>query len=319
MTPGHEQALSEWNSAMAGARMHHGWILAGKRGLGKMSFALAAARALVAEPGVPQPDGDHPDILILTHPPKDDKEIAKRAEGKAFEVKRNIPIDLIRAMQQRLTTRPTLGSRRVVIIDPADDLEKNASNALLKSLEEPPAGTFFLLVAHRPARLPATIRSRCRMLRFPPLDDAEIGTILAREAPEADAATRIAAIAAAAGSPGVAREFLALELGAVEALMRQLVREGDPMFALRGKLATVIGARPERDRIHAMLDLARAVVAAAVEDAPAARYPVLAESHAKLVALSAQVPTFNFDPGLLAMEIGTLLASAAPASERAHA
>lgn len=319
MTPGHEQAWSEWNSAMAGVRMHHGWILAGKRGLGKMGFALAAARALVAEPGVPQPEGDHPDILILTHPPKDDKEIAKRAEGKAFEVKRNIPIDLIRAMQQRLTTRPTLGSRRVVIIDPADDLERNASNALLKSLEEPPAGTFFLLVAHRPARLLATIRSRCRTLRFPPLDDAEIGAILAREAPEADAATRIAAIAAAAGSPGVAREFLALELGSVEALMRQLVREGDPMFALRGKLATAIGARPERERIHAMLDLARAVVAAAVEEAPAARYPVLAESHAKLVALSSQVPTFNFDPGLLAMEIGTLLALAAPASERAHA
>ncbi|QYU71255.1 hypothetical protein J4558_08310 [Leptolyngbya sp. 15MV] len=268
---------------------------------------------------MPQPEGDHPDILILTHPPKDDKEIAKRAEGKPFEVKRNIPIDLVRAMQQRLTTRPTLGSRRAVIVNPADDLEKSASNALLKSLEEPPVGTFFLLVTHRPARLLATIRSRCRTLRFPPVPDDEIAAMLAREVPDADAVARLAAVSAASGSPGVAREFLALDLGPIEVLMRQLVREGDPLFALRGKLAETIGARPERERIQATLDLARAVVAGAAEDAAPARYPALADAHDRLVVLAAQVPTFNFDPGLLAMEIGTLLASAAPASERAHA
>ena len=58
--------------------MHHAWLLAGKKGLGKMSFALAAARELVAEPGVPQPEGPHPDILVLTHLPKDEKEEKKR-------------------------------------------------------------------------------------------------------------------------------------------------------------------------------------------------------------------------------------------------
>jgi len=319
MAPGHDEPWKQWHAALAGPRMHHGWILAGKRGLGKMDFARAAARQLVAEPGVPQPEGDHPDILILTHPPKDDKEAAKRTEGKPYEVKRNIPIDLIRAMQQRLNTRPTLGSRRVVIIDPADDLEKSASNALLKSLEEPPVGTFFLLVTHRPARLLATIRSRCRTLRFPALPDDEIAALLAREAPQADAATRLAAVAAAAGSPGVAREFLALDLGPLEAVMRKLVRDGDPQFELRGKLAAAIGVRPERERIQATLDLARAVIASAALDTSHAGYPRLADAHAQLVTLAAQVPTYNFDPGLLAMEIGTLLASAAPASERAHA
>jgi hypothetical protein len=59
-----------------------------------------------------------------------------------------------------------LGSRRAIIIDPADDLETSAVNALLKSLEEPPAGTYFLLVTHRLGRLLPTIRSRCRILRF---------------------------------------------------------------------------------------------------------------------------------------------------------
>lgn len=318
MISGHEQAWAQWNAALAGPRMHHGWILAGKRGLGKMTFARAAARQLVAEPGIAAGEGEHPDILVLTHPPKDDKEAAKKADGKPFEVKRNIPIDLVRAMQHRLNTRPTLGNRRVVIVDPADDLEKSASNALLKSLEEPPAGTYFLLVTHRPARLLATIRSRCRTLRFPALADDEIAEMIARDAPQVDAATRLAAVAAAAGSPGAAREFLALDLGPLDALMRKLVREGDPQFDLRGSLAAAIGLRPDRDRLQATLDLARAVVAAEAEGGEVLRYRVLADVHARLVTLAGQVPTYNFDPGLLAMEIGTLLASAAPASDRVH-
>jgi DNA polymerase-3 subunit delta' len=299
--------------------MHHAWILAGKRGLGKSAFALAAARALVAEPGAPQPEGEHPDILLLTHPPKDDKEAGKRAEGKPYEVKRNIPIDSIRSMQQRLTTRPTLGSRRVVIVDPADDLEKSASNALLKSLEEPPVGTFFLLVVHRPARLLATIRSRCRTLRFPPLSDADIDALVQREAPDTDAATRVAVVAAAGGSPGVVREFLGSDLAPLDLIMRQAIREGDPYLQLRGKLVDAIGARPDRDRLQAALHLAMTIVAGEAEVAEQARYPALAQTHARLVALAAQAPTHNYDPGLLAMEIGTLLAGAARASDRAHA
>lgn len=161
---------------MAGARMHHAWILSGRRGVGKAAFALQAARELVGGPAM----DNHPDIIVLRRPPKDEKEAAKRDEGKPYETKRNIPIEEVRAMQRRLTTRPTLGERRVVIVDPADDLETNASNALLKSLEEPPQGTFFLLVSHRIGRLLPTIRSRCRVLRFPAVPDEEIDAVLKR-------------------------------------------------------------------------------------------------------------------------------------------
>jgi DNA polymerase-3 subunit delta' len=103
--------------------------------------------------------------------------------------KRSIPIDEIRALQHRLTTRPTLGSRAARFIDPADDLETGAVNALLKSLEEPPAGTFFLLVTHRLGRLLPTIRSRCRILRFAPLADETVDRILRIESPQADTPT----------------------------------------------------------------------------------------------------------------------------------
>ena len=315
---GQGDVQAQWRAALAGPRMHHAWLLAGKRGLGKSGFALAAARELVEQGGAGRVNGEHPDIIRLTHPPKDDKEAAKRAEGKPYEVKRNIPIDLIRSMQHRLTTRPTLGERRVVILDPADDLEKNAANALLKSLEEPPAGTFFLLVSHQPARLLPTIRSRCRVLRFAALPDREVERVVGAAAPEADRATIAAAVAAAGGSPGVALQFVELDLGRIDRLIRQLLADGDPEFALRGKLAAEIGSRPDRERVQAILELARAIVAELAPGATRTVRPGLIRLHAELVALAGQVPVYNFDAGLLAMEIGTLLASAAPASERAH-
>ncbi|MEO5706952.1 MAG: AAA family ATPase [Alteraurantiacibacter sp.] len=305
---GHEDAWAQWHAAMAGPRMHHAWLLAGKRGVGKAGFALAAARELVAEEGIPQPVEHHPDILVLSHLPSSKDEEKKRDEGKPFQLKRNISIDQIRQLQQRLNTRPTLGSRRVVIIDPVDDLEKSAANALLKSLEEPPQGTFFLLVAHRPGRLLPTIRSRCRVLPFRALGPDEMATALAREAPQADAAARAAAIAAAAGSPGVALEFVDLDLAPLHALMQQIAASGDADFRLRGRLADAIGARPSRERQAAVIELARTVLALRMADTPMAQVPVLVETNADLAELAMQFPIYNFDPGLLVMEIGTLLA-----------
>lgn len=312
---GHEQAWRQWREALAGERMHHAWLLAGKRGLGKMHFAQAAARELCAEAGV-SAGSQHPDIHVLTHLPKDDKEDRKREEGKPYETRRNITVGQIRGLQQRLTTRPTLGSRRAVIIDPADDLEKSASNALLKSLEEPPAGTYFLLVAHRPAKLLPTIRSRCRVLRFSPLDDEALGRWLEAEAPDCDAATRAAAVRAAGGSPGLALDFVDRGLGPLDSLMSRIVREGDRGFELRGQLAEAMGTRPDRERTAAILDLARSVLASEMNRADRTAWASLVDAHAELVRLVGQAPTYNFDPGLLMMEIGTLLASAAPASER---
>lgn len=316
---GHEEAWRAWRSAMAGARMHHAWILAGSKGLGKAAFAKAAARELVSEPGVPQPaDGQHPDIMVLTNLPATAEDEKKRDEGKPHNLKRNIAIAQIREMQHRLVTRPTLGARRVIIIDPADDLEKSASNALLKSLEEPPVGSFFLLVAHRPGRLLATIRSRCRLLRFPGLGDAELDAALRQHATRADAAARAAAVAAAGGSPGAALEFLEQDLAPLHQLMVRIVAEGDPQMMLRGALADAMGARPDRERVLAALELARAVLAARIRDADRGEFPAIIEAHSQLIQLSAEAPIYNFDAGLLVMEIGGLLASAARRREPAH-
>ena len=318
MTDHHAPQWREWRAALASPRMHHAWILAGKKGLGKHDFAFAAARELVAiGRDAPVAEKD-PDIQLLTHLPKDDKEAKKAEKGEAFETKRNISIDQIRAMQARLTTRPTLGAFRAIIIEPADDLERSAANALLKSLEEPPAGTFFLLVTHRPGLLLPTIRSRCRTLRFAALPDDAMQAILVDQAPDCDAATRSAAIAAAAGSPGRALGFIASGLGPVADLMRRILGEGDAGFVLRGELAASLGARPDRAKLEAALDLARSILDEDLDTLPADTLTPRVEAHAELVRLTGELATYNYDPGLLAMEIGTLLAGAAPASERAN-
>ncbi|AOL94871.1 DNA polymerase III subunit delta' [Porphyrobacter sp. LM 6] len=313
--PNHGEAWRQWRDALGGERMHHGWLLAGKAGLGKRDFALAAARELVAEPGVPQPAGEHPDIIVLTYGPKDDKAERAAAEGKPFERARSIRIKQIRAMQKRLVTRPTLGSRRAIIIDPADDMEKAAANALLKSLEEPPVGTFFLLVTHRPARLLPTIRSRCRTLRFPVLSDSQLAAMLETAGLRPDPQ----AIAAADGSFGVALRFAEEELAPVAEAITALITRGDNGLARRGDLARLIGPRASRERVQAVLDLAQGLVARAARQSPdPAHRERLIDTHAALVGLAAEAPTANFDAGLLPFEIGGLLVAAAPASETAH-
>ena len=309
---GHDAAWSAWRSAMAAERFHHAWLLAGKKGLGKATFAQAAARELLGSDL-----SDHPDILTVTYGPRNKDEAKKRDDGKPYELARGIKVDQIREIQRRLTTRPTLGDKRVVIIDPADDMEIAASNALLKSLEEPPQGTHFLLVAHSPARLLPTIRSRCRAVRFPALDRDKLDLLLGDLAPAADKDSRDAAIAAASGSPGSALAFIRFDLGKAARLMRRIVEKGDNDFALRGQLAGEIGTRQDIPRLQAVLDLARAILAERVEIASGDPSKLVA-THGELVRLTAEQPTYNYDAGLLAMEIGTLLAEAGAASARGN-
>ncbi len=309
---GHDDAWRVWRAASAGQRMHHGWMLVGREGLGKAEFARAAAAELVAEPGVAQPPADrHPDILWLSPLPATDDDVKKRDDGRPYAVKRNISVEQVRAMQRRLITRPTLGIRRAVIIDAADALEKSAANALLKSLEEPPVGTFFLLVVHQLGRLLPTIRSRCQIVRFHPLDNGQLGQALDAGAPGLDPLTREAAIAVGAGSPGVALAFAEQDLGRAWQIMQQIVMQGDGDMVLRTELTAAIGLRPDRERQMAALTAARLTLVDAMAQIPQAQYAALADAHAGLVTLAREAPIYNYDAGLLMLEIGSLLAQAA--------
>ena len=316
---GHDDAWRVWRNGIASGRLHHGWILAGREGLGKGGFARAAAAEWVGEPGSVQPAPEnHPDILVITPLAASDEDARKQAEGKPFAVKRNISVDQIRLMQRRLVTRPTLGDRRAVLIDTADDLEKGAVNALLKSLEEPPRGTVFLLVAHRPGRLLATIRSRCQVLRFAPLGERDLTLALDHTLGAADPAIRASLTALAAGSPGAAMAYHDLNLGKVAALFSQLIERGDGDLALRSELSTALGQRPARDTQLAAIEAARRMLVTRLPLASRDERLRIADVHQQLVRLGAQATTYNFDSGLLLMEIGGLLASVAPSREGAN-
>ncbi len=318
MLIGHEGPRRAWAQACEGDRLHHAWLLAGPTGIGKATFARLCAAELVGagKSGAPSID-NHPDILTLSRPPADDKEARNRDEGKPFKRKRNITVAQIRNLQRRLNTRPTLGPQRAIVIDPADDLEAGAANALLKSLEEPPAGNVFFLVANRPGRLLPTIRSRCRVLRFDRLAEEQVRHVLVAERPEVGGDPLTAAIAGANGSPGAAMTWVDEDLAHVDAAMRALLRLQDRSLEDRGALAAAIGSRPTPERLASTFTLARRLLAAAIRGAPPARRMAIVEAHAALVELGARAPTANFDPGLLAMEIGGLLASAALPREAA--
>ncbi len=144
-------------------RLPHALLLRGQRGLGKQAFALRLARALLcSQTGADAcgschgclllAAGTHPDLALI-HPLEDSKVIA---------------VDQIRALGDFLSLRPHTAAHKVVIVSPAEAMNLNAANSLLKVLEEPPLGCIIMLVTSHGARLPATIRSRCVEIPFKP-------------------------------------------------------------------------------------------------------------------------------------------------------
>ncbi|MFS0736293.1 AAA family ATPase [Sphingomonas sp. 1P06PA] len=321
MTPiGHDANLATFLAAMASGRLHHAWLLTGPRGVGKAMFADAAAARLLAEAAGPPPTdtgldvepdhriarliaaGSHPDLIRLTRLEND----------RTKSLARNISVDQIRGLGPRFATMPSLSPRRVVVIDAIDDLEAPAANALLKSLEEPPAGTIFLLVSHAPARLLPTVRSRCRQLRFGRLDAADMARVLRGALPGATEEEIAVLAAIGAGSPGAGLRFAGLEIAALDAELDRLARDGDRGNARRSALAQSLSAKAAQPRYEAFLDRAPSRIA---QEAQRRQGLALAAAiglweHARDLARAA--PGLSLDPQTTVFEIAGLVAALAP-------
>ncbi|MGH6613233.1 DNA polymerase III subunit delta' [Sphingomonas sp.] len=325
MTPpiGNDDAHAAFASAMAGGTLHHAWLFAGPEGVGKASFARIAALRLLAEganpgllpPGYDVPDGDrtrsliaagsHPDYRELTRQPKD-------ADKPGQDLARSIPIAQVRALGPMFATTPSMSSRRIVLIDAIDEVERpGASNALLKSLEEPPAGTIFLLISHAPGRLLPTIRSRCRLLRFDPLDDTAMERVLRAQLPDANAAEIAALVTAGQGSPGRALGFAGLDMAALDKALTGIARDGDPSNAQRAKLAKLLSPKAAQPRYEAFLDRAPAFIAAAAPAKRGAALQTALNSYDAARALSASARSLSLDAQATVFEMAGLVATLA--------
>lgn len=308
---GHDKAWRQFATACDSGKIHHGWILAGPRGIGKSAFALRAAARLVDPENAYTSmiaRGSHPDILSVKRLPK---ERLKEDEviDDVTEFKRSITVDQIRGLQQSLTTRPGLSNRRAIIIDAADDLERGGANALLKSLEEPPVGTFFFLVSHASDRLLPTIRSRCQILRFEALDDADMAHILQRAAPEVSADELQALIRLGNGTPGQALDFLGLDLKEIEDAMMAIVRTGDRDNALRSSLGDKLALKAAQPRYEAFLRRAPSLIAEYTRKLDATQTSNGVAAWEAASGLAARAIALSLDKQSVVFQMGSLLAS----------
>jgi len=176
---GHEMAERTLAEALGSGRMHHGWLLTGRDGIGKATLAYRFARAALAHPDERDPKCQSltiSDNTIASHQVRSLSHPGLLIIRRSFDVKTkrfttSISTEAVRRLRSFLAHRTADDTWRIVIVDKADELNLNAANALLKSLEEPPPGTVFLLVSATPGRLLPTIRSRCRTLILQPLSN----------------------------------------------------------------------------------------------------------------------------------------------------
>jgi DNA polymerase-3 subunit delta' len=218
---GHEGAQEEMLAAYRGGRLAHAWLIAGPEGIGKATLAWAFARFLLAHPDPDAPEvakarslavpESHPAARQLAAHAHPDFALIRRAwNAKAKSFYSEIRVDDLREGQGVFHLAPAFGGWRIALVDAADDLNRNGANALLKTIEEPPQRSLVLIVAHRPGRLPPTIRSRCRRLTLEPLRPDEIENIVRGQGPPWSDAPDAAISEAAAKAGGSAREALRL-------------------------------------------------------------------------------------------------------------
>jgi DNA polymerase III subunit delta' len=239
---GLDAQIATFRAAIASERMHHAWLLAGPRGIAKASFADFAARILL---NADDPESSNAKLLDAgSHP--DFRRLERLPNEKTGNLARNITVDQVRYLRALFAMGTSICDRRVIIIDSVDDMERGAANALLKSLEEPPKNTIFLLVSHQPGRLLPTIG---------PLDDVAMTQILKNKIPDADEEALRHLVASGKGSPAAAIAYVEFELAAIQIALVELSQTGDPSNIVRSGLVQSLSLKAAQPRYEAFLRL----------------------------------------------------------------
>jgi DNA polymerase-3 subunit delta' len=286
---GQNRAEAALREAFDGGRLHHALLLIGRVGVGKATLAYRLARYALASPaeraraaaGTLDIASEsaaarlvaaeaHPGLLV----------IRRQSEGK--RVATQIRVEDVRRLRSFLTMTADTNAWRVVIVDEANDMNASAANAMLKSLEEPPRQTLFLLVTPEPGRLIATIRSRCRTIELAPLaaDDLRRAVGQAGEAAGLDPV-------------GVGEEarLFGLSRGSVRKALSLKASGGLDLYS---RLLAVMGSLPDLDLgvLHALAD----------KVSPLAEEEAFETFHDLLLDLLARLVREAVEPGLLLSE-----------------
>ncbi len=195
---GHDRIIDVMRSAAKAERFPHAFLFAGPEGVGKRTFALTLAQALLCEEN-PEDQLDpcgtcascvqveaesHPDLIVAGRP--DDKQ--------------ELPIKVIREICANFSLKPARGRRKIAVVDDVDSMNDEAANAFLKTLEEPPPGAVLILLGTSPEQQLETIVSRCQVVRFEPLAQAELASLLLEKGIAADEAEALKLASMADGS-----------------------------------------------------------------------------------------------------------------------
>ena len=306
---GHRETAEILATAYRAGKLPHALLLAGPRGIGKATLAFHLAYHLLkypahgeAPPGFDPPDRAsplfrqiameaHPAILHLTRP----------LNEKTKSFKTVLTVDEIRRVNRFLSMTSHDGGYRVVIVDPADDMNTNAANALLKNLEEPPARTVFVLIVHSPGSLLPTIRSRCQTIRLSPLPPQDLLDVLAHVgAPSPESGEARAALAERAGG-SVRTALLLTQYGGLEIAdaVDKLAASRRLDVAAAHKLADVVAGRDQAipfDLFNKhVLDLLATQATAAAHANDLARAKQLSDAWQEALNAVSETQTYNLD------------------------
>ena len=243
---GHEDAERALLEAYESGRLAHAWLICGPRGIGKATLAFRFARFLLAGGGSPKEGSlfgaPRPSASLAVDPESsvfhrvasgghlDLITVERRFDEKRNRLRAEIVVDDVRAVGTLAAHTAAEGGWRIAVVDSADEMNVNAANALLKVLEEPPARTILLLIAHNPERILATIRSRCRRLNLRALDVGTVTELVCRYRPGSERTEAEAIAHLADGSIG--RALILAEQGGAE---------------LHADLIDILGKLPELD------------------------------------------------------------------------
>ncbi len=205
---GHEAVVEALARAIRRGRLAHAYLFTGPSGVGKRTFAVELAKALLCDKGGGASPGEVPEacdrcpaciqVEAGTHP--DFHAAARPPESQEF------PVELMRELCRSFALKPARGRGKIVVLDGADDLNEEAANCFLKTLEEPPPRSVLILVGSSADRQLPTIVSRCQVIRFAPLPPDLVDELLGEQGVE-DARLRGRLVRVSGGSPGAAREL----------------------------------------------------------------------------------------------------------------